>query len=125
MVKTLWTISVTLVLLVGLGIFEHFFVEKQFDELKTALYVLYDKIEDETAQTTDAESVKTLWNKEKENLHIIVPHTNIANIDYWLSEAIGLIETKKFDLALSKVVVLIDMCEQIPDTYGVSFENIF
>ena len=65
MVKTLWTISVTLVLLVGLGIFEHFFVEKQFDELKTALYVLYDKIEDETAQTTDAESVKTLWNKEK------------------------------------------------------------
>ena len=67
---------------------------------------LYDKIEDETAQTTDAESVKTLWNKEKENLHVIVPHTNIANIDYWLSEAIGLIETKKFDLALSKVCLL-------------------
>ena len=44
MVKTLWTISVTIVLLVGLGIFEHFFVEKQFDELKTALYVLLSLI---------------------------------------------------------------------------------
>lgn len=68
MVKTLWTISVTLVLLVGLGIFEHFFVEKQFDELKTALYVLYDKIEDETAQTTDAESVKTIVEQGKKKI---------------------------------------------------------
>lgn len=125
MVKTLWTFSVTLVLLIGLGIFEHFFVAKQFDELETALVILYDKVENNSAKRADGETVRALWNREKQNLHIIIPHNNIAHIDNWLSEAIGLIETEHYDLALAKVEVLIDICEQIPATYGISFENIF
>lgn len=125
MVKTIWTITLTIALLVGLGIFEHFFVKQQFNELESALYTLQEKVQEKTALKTDGETVRVLWNKEKEKLHMIIPHNNIAHIDNWLSEAIGLIETEHYELALSKIEVLIDICVQIPDTYGVSFENIF
>lgn len=41
-----------------------------------------------------------------------------------MGEAVSYIETKNFDDALSKIEVLITICEQIPQTYSVSLENI-
>lgn len=68
--------------------------------------------------------MRELWETEKKNLHSVIPHNDISYIDYWMGEAVSYIETKNFDDALSKIEVLITICEQIPQTYSVSLENI-
>ena len=125
MVKMILSVSITLLLLIGLGIFEHHYVEKQFDEFREAVEILQEKTKNKTASSVDGKTVQTLWDDKKEKLHIIIPHNNIANVDNWISETIGLIETEHYEFALSKIQVLIDICEQIPDTYGISLENLF
>ena len=125
MVKIIWTTMATVILLIGLCIFEHFLVKNEFNEFENSLVILYEKIEDKTAKKIDGENVQKIWYNKKEKLHSIIPHNNIAHIVNWLSEAVNLIETKNYDFALSKIEVLIENCKQIPATYTLNFENIF
>ena len=124
MVKTLLSIFISLALLVGAAVFETFYVGAQFDKFGDALETLEIKVRDESATRGDAEAVRGLWETEKKNLHSVIPHNDISYIDYWMGEAVSYIETKNFDDALSKIEVLITICEQIPQTYSVSLENI-
>lgn len=124
MVKTLLSIFISLALLVGAAVFETFYVGTQFDKFGDALETLEIKVRDESATRGDAEAVRELWETEKKNLHSVIPHSDISYIDYWMGEAISYIETKNFDDALSKIEVLITICEQIPQAYSVSLENI-
>lgn len=125
MVKTLLSIFIALGLLAAAAIFEEIFVDKQFDKFEAALETLDVKVRNETASRGDAESVRTLWEEEKKVLHIVIPHRDIGYVDYWLGEAVSLIETKNYDDALSKIDVLLTICEQIPETYRITFENVF
>ncbi len=125
MVKTVLSILISLALLVSAAVFELFYVNEQFDKFEEALSSLELKVREESANREDAEAVKILWEHEKKNLHVVIPHNDISYIDYWLGEAVSYIETKKFDDALSKIEVLVTICRQIPQTYGVTFENIF
>ncbi len=125
MVKTVLSILISLALLVSAAVFELFYVNEQFDKFEEALSTLELKVREESANREDAEAVKILWEHEKKNLHVVIPHNDISYIDYWLGEAVSYIETKKFDDALSKIEVLVTICRQIPQTYGVTFENIF
>lgn len=125
MVKTLSSIFISLLLLVGVSVYEIYHVEKSFGEFSEQLETLYDKTEEETATRADAEAVRESWNEKKKTLHIWVPHNDISYIDYWLSEGLSLIYTKHYDEALSKIEVLIEICEKIPSAYAFSFENIF
>lgn len=125
MVKTVLSILISLALLVSAAVFELFYVNEQFDKFEEALSSLELKAREESANREDAEAVKILWEHEKKNLHVVIPHNDISYIDYWLGEAVSYIETKKFDDALSKIEVLVTICRQIPQTYGVTFENIF
>ena len=124
MVKTLLSIFISLALLVGAAVFETFYVGAQFDKFGDALEALEIKVRDESATRGDAEAVRELWETEKKNLHSVIPHNDISYIDYWMGEAVSYIEPKNVDDALSKIEVLITICEQIPQTYSVSFENI-
>mgnify|MGYP000106785519 FL=1 len=125
MVKTVLSILISLALLVSAAVFELFYVNEQFDKFEEALSSLELKVREESANREDAEAVKILWEHEKKNLHVVIPHNDISYIDYWLGEAVSYIETKNFDDALSKIEVLVTICRQIPQTYGVTFENIF
>ncbi len=125
MVKTLLSLLISALLLFGAAIGESYFVNRQFGRLDTALDALEEKVREENATRTDAETVQTLWNEEKRKLHAVIPHNDISYIDYWLGEAVSYIETKNYDDALSKVEVLITVCKQIPKTYSISFENVF
>lgn len=125
MVKTVSSILISLALLVSAAVFELFYVNEQFDKFEEALSSLELKVREESANREDAEAVKILWEHEKKNLHVVIPHNDISYIDYWLGEAVSYIETKNFDDALSKIEVLVTICRQIPQTYGVTFENIF
>ena len=124
-VKTLISVFITLALLVAAGIGEHFFVVSRFERLGTAVDALYDKTMQESASRADADAVKTLWEDEKKSLHILIPHADIAYIDYWLGEATGCIVTGNFADALSKLEVLAVICQQLPQQYTVSIENLF
>lgn len=125
MVKTLLSLLISALLLFGAAIGESYFVNRQFGRLDTALAALEEKVREENATRTDAETVQTLWNEEKRKLHAVIPHNDISYIDYWLGEAVSYIETKNYDDALSKVEVLLTVCKQIPKTYSISFENVF
>lgn len=124
MVKTLASIFVSLALLLGISFYEIYYVDEEFKEFSEQLESLYAKTEDRTANRQDAEAVRASWNKKKESLHIWVPHTDISYVDYWLSEGLSLIYTKDYDEALSKIEVLIEICDKIPGTYTFSWENI-
>ncbi len=124
MVKTFVSmITVGLILLVG-AIFEVRFINKQFDEFNEVLCVLYEKVDEESATIDDVYSVQQHWLKKKEYLHIFIPHTEIKEIDLWLSESATLVRDKEWEDAISKIEVLKELSEQIPKTFLLRIENV-
>ena len=125
MVKTIASILISFALLVSAAAFEHFYVGSTFQKFGAALDALEAKVRAESAAREDAEAVRTLWEADKQNLHAVIPHNDIAQVDYWLGEAISCIETQTYPDALSRLEVLETICRQIPLTYRITFENIF
>ena len=124
MVKTFFSILVVASLLIVGSIYEHTFIKRQFDEFNQVLTVLYEKIDDETATQDDVYAVQKNWLSKKKVLHIFIPHNEIKEIDLWLSESVTLVRDKEWKDAISKIEVLIELSEQIPKTFVLSFENI-
>ncbi len=125
MVKTLASIFVSLALILGISLYEIYHVEKIFSTFTDSLISLYNKAEDKTASYQDGIAVRTYWNDKKRSLHVWVPHTSIENVDYQLNEALGYLYEAKYDDALPKIEVLIELSKKIPASYSISFENIF
>lgn len=125
MVKAICYTITAILLCIGLFIFAEWYLGKQFDEFSEALDSLYTKIENETATREDGFAVRTLWEDKKTKLQILVPHNDISYIDYWLSEACGLLYNEKYDLALGKIEVLKEIAKNLPDAYSIRLENIF
>ena len=125
MVKSIVYTVAALALCLGLFIFTQYYVEEQFEQFSEALEALYDKIEDGVATREDATAVRTMWNDKRDKLHILLPHNDVSYIDYWLSEACGLLYTGEYALALPKIEVLIEIAKNLPKGYAPSLENIF
>lgn len=125
MVKTIASIFVSFALLVGISAYEIYSVGNTFKTFSEALVSLYNKAEDQTATYEDGAAVRTYWKDKKKMLYVWIPHTSIENVDYQLNEALGYLYEKKYDDALPKIEVLIEMSEKIPKSYSFSFENIF
>lgn len=125
MVKSLISILVASVLLLGLGVFEWFYVSDQFDRFDEELQSLYEKTEKGTANGEDAKAVQTSWERRKEDLHVWIPHNDIMRIDDYLSEAVQLIAEQEYPLALPKLEMIRHLCRCLPDTYRPGLENIF
>ncbi len=125
MVKTIASILISLALLVGAAVFETVFINTQFADVRAALEALEEKVREESAVAADTQSVQKLWENKKEKLHAVIPHNDISYIDYWLGEADGCIQAQLYRDALAKIDVLLVICRQIPQTYALTFENIF
>lgn len=125
MVKNIVTALVALALIVGGAWLEQASVQREFTAFDTVLETLYEKTEQHTANKEDVLSVQKWWVKKKDSLHAYLPHNDIKEIDHWLSEAVSLVKTGEYDLALSKIEVLRELCEHIPGTFAIKFENIF
>jgi hypothetical protein len=124
MVKTIiCVLAVSLILTLGI-IFENNFTQNQFNEFHQTLEVLYEKVNDKTAVEDDAYAVQTSWLNKKKYLHSFIPHTEIKEFDLWLAESIKLIREEKWEDALSKVEVLLELAEQVPKTFKLSLENL-
>ena len=125
MVKSIIYTVTAIVLCLALFIGVEIYLNMQFDEFHEALNTLYRKVENETANREDGYAVRTMWSDKKRKLHIFIPHNDISYIDYWLSEACGLIYCKQYDLALGKIEVLQEITKNLPGGYSLKIENIF
>ena len=110
MVKAICYTVAAILVCVGLFIFSELYMMKQIDEFAVAL---------------DGYAVRTLWTDKKSKLQILVPHNDISYVDYWLSEACGLLYNGNYELALGKVEVLKEIAKNLPDAYRIRLENIF
>lgn len=124
MVKTLVSILVVASLLFIGTIYENDFVKRQFNEINQVLIILYDKVDNNTATQDDVYAVQKNWIEKKKVLHIFIPHNDIKEMDLWLSESATLVRDKEWKDAISKIEVLIELTEQIPKTFMLSWENI-
>ena len=124
MVKTLVSLICAFVVVTAGAIFEDYFVHKQFEDFSAVLDVLYEKIEDETATENDVLAAQNNWLLKKKNLHAFIPHTEIKEIDLWLSETVTLVRDEMWTDAISKVEVLKELAEQIPKTFELRAQNI-
>ena len=125
MVKSVTYVIVALILCLATFIGVDIYLHRQFNEFHDAVQVLYRKVEDKTATREDGFALRSMWADKKKNLHIFIPHNDVSYIDYWLSEACGLIYCEQYDLALGKSEVLQEITKNLPDGYSFKFENIF
>ena len=124
MVKTIISIIVLSCVLLAGSIYENYFVNTKFNDFHQVLTVLYQKIDEQTATQDDVYAVQKNWLDKKKSLHVFIPHNDIKEVDLWLSESATLVRDKEWQDAISKIEVLIELSEQIPKTFRLSFENI-
>ncbi len=124
MVKSIISTLLAIMLLVSLCIIEQTIITNTFGDLKDNLSIVYTKTENQTAVKDDILAYQKFWIKKKEYLHMFIPHNEIKEIDLWIGESCTLIENKKYEDALSKLDVVMELIEQIPKTFALRIENI-
>ncbi len=124
MKKSLIAIVIIIALLTAGGVYESFFITKQFKEMNNTFTALYDKIDKEDAVEDDVIAAQNKWLEKKKYLHAFIPHGEIKEFDLWIAESVILVRDGKWTEALSKVEVIIELTEQIPKTFAISLENI-
>ncbi len=124
MIKTIVSLFVSLGLLIGVSAYESNRVQTTFARFSEVLEVLYDKTEGGEVTYEDGTAVEKFWENQKNTLHIWLPHTAIQEIDYQLYEAVGYLYVRDYESAMPKLEILIGMCENIPQSYRFSLENI-
>ena len=125
MIKTVVSIFISFFLVLGIGFYETKKVSETFAFFENTLRALYDKTEEGSATYEDGTAVQTFWEEKKKSLQIWLPHSPLAEVDYQLYEAVGYLYVQDFESALPKIEVLIGMCENIPHSYTLTWENIF
>lgn len=124
MVKSIVSVLVVFAILICGAVYETDFVQRQFNEFSVVLEQLYLKTDNHTATEDDVLSAQKNWLEKKKYLHVFIPHNEIKEMDLWISEAIILVRDEEWTDAVSKIEVLIDLTEQIPKTFRLSFENV-
>lgn len=125
MIRTIVSVFITLILILGLSFFEMHYVNTVFSFFHETLEALYQKAESGTATYEDGTAVRTYWDKKRERLHVWLPHTALQEVDYQLNEAIGYLYVKDYQNAVPKIEVLLTLAKTIPDSYSLGVENIF
>lgn len=125
MVKTLVSVFITLGILIGLSIFELCYVQNSFDEFQELLNSLRQKTISEIATQEDGKVVRQYWDDKKKTMHIWLPHTSLQEIDLQLDEAIAFLYEQEYADALPKIEVVIGLANNIPQSYELTFKNIF
>ncbi len=125
MVKSLLSILLAGLLLLGAAVFEGVYVKQQFEGFGEEVSALLEKTEEGTASEADAEAVYTAWEERRDKLHIWIPHNDISRIDDYLSESIRCLREGESKLAMAKLEIVLRLTETLPSTYLVSLPNLF
>ena len=125
MIRTIVSALITLALILGVSIYDIHHVQKTFEVFHGALRSLKSKAELKEATYDDGLALRAYWDTKKRVMHIWVPHTPLAEIDYQLDEAIGYLYVQDYEGAMPNIEVLLGLSENIPDSYTLSLGNIF
>ncbi|MCI5838568.1 MAG: DUF4363 family protein [Christensenellaceae bacterium] len=125
MVKSIVSTLIIATLFIIGAIAENVYVNKTFGDFSEKTQCLIEKCENTSIKPDDLIALQQVWHKNKKSLHVIIPHTEIKEIDLWLSEAIMLSKQNNTTEAVQKLKVIYDLSTQIPKTFNLSFENIF
>ncbi len=125
MVKAIVSVLIAMLVILGGTWIEQRSIKRDFANFDTILLTLQNKTEDGNAQSEDVLAVQKWWIRKKSRLHAYIPHNDIKEVDHWLAEAVSLVHSGDYALALSKIEVLRELCEHIPGTFRINFENIF
>lgn len=125
MAKTVSGLLLSFALLLGLSLYEIFYITSTLNRFRDATIGLFQRTEEHRATHEDGNALRLLWEHEKRSLHIWLPHTAIENVDYHLNEALGYLYQDNYEDALPKLEVIIDMSENILRSIALLPENIF
>ena len=125
MVKTIISILLSFAFILGLSIYEIYYVRDTFSHFHEILDSLYQKTESYTATYEDGIAIRTYWEHEKHTLHIWLPHTMLQEVDYHLDEAIGYLYNDDYANALAQLEVARELSLEFPRSYSFSLQNIF
>ena len=124
MVRSICLTLAAIVACIAFFIFVDIYLGREFDEFYGAVETLCDKVENTTANSADADAVRTMWSDKKSKLHMFIPHNDIAYVDYRLNEAFSYIYTDNYPLALANLEIVKRMAQTLPDNYRLKLENI-
>lgn len=125
MIRTIISIVITLALIVGVSIYDIYYVQTTFQVFHEELRTLKQKTELGDATYSDGLAVRSYWDAKKQIMHIWVPHTVLAEIDYQLDEAIGFLYVQDYVAAIPKIEVILGLSENVPNSYTLHPGNIF
>ena len=124
MVKAFISSAIILFILLAGSFIGDAHVNNKFTEFNGTVKILYRKVSDQTAVEDDVYYVQNVWIKQKRTLHVFISHTEIKEMDLWISECASLVKNEKWEDAVSKVEVILELTEQIPKGFRFSVENI-
>ena len=125
MIRTIISAIITLALIIGVSIYELHFVQTTFEVFCSEVRTLKQKTELGIANYSDGLAMRSYWDKKKHVLHVWVPHSSLAEIDYQLDEAIGCLYTQDYQSALPVIEVILGLSENVPYGYTLKLGNIF
>ena len=125
MIRTIVSAVITLLLIIGVSIYDIWYVQRTFEVFHGELRTLKEKTQLGEATYSDGLAVRAYWDAKKRVMHIWVPHTALAEIDYQLDEAIGFLYIGDYDGAMPKIEVILGLSENVPLGYTLSLGNIF
>ncbi len=124
MVKsTISVIIVTILLVIG-SIFEYKTVNNSFSELEKTAKICQQKAIEETLVEDDVLVLQNKWLKNKKRLHVWIPHNEIKEIELWIAECVRTTANEKYPDSAEKLEVIIELCQQVPKTFAISWQNI-
>ena len=112
MVKSIVTVLVTLSILIAGAAFEQTYIHREFGDFAAVVETLDEKVTTQTATEEDALAVQKNWLTHKEHMHVFIPHTEIKEIDLWLSETVSYVKSQNWEEARAKIEVLAELVEQ-------------
>ena len=125
MVKSIISMTIVAIILTFGVIYETSFIRGEFKELTIATNLLYDKIDEQSANENDVYALQQKWVRAKEKLHAFISHNEIKEFDLWIAETVKLVNAEMWDDALSKIEVIKELEEQIPKNFEFSWANVF
>ena len=125
MIRTIASAIITLLLILGIAVYDIHYVQATFSVFHETLRALKQKTELGIATYDDGLAVRAYWDTKKRIMHIWVPHTPLSEIDYQLDEAIGYLYVQDYEGAMPNIEVLLGLAENIPGSYTLSWGNIF
>ena len=124
MVKSTISVIIVAILLVIGSIFEYKTVNNSFNELEKTAKICQQKAIEETLVEDDVLVLQNKWLISKKRLHVWIPHNEIKEIELWIAECVRTTANEKYPDSAEKLEVIIELCQQVPKTFVISWQNI-